>query len=127
MYRANIVASLSISHALRAVLVMIAKDVIRKLTQIVDNRTVRREAVGWHCQSGTSSGAGQNRKVPMPATGADGEIFRGNGYSRRSRDSAGLCRAGAVDFEGKTEWILIGAGQRAGRETFVPDRIRWSQ
>lgn len=40
----------------------------------------------------------------------------------QGRDSAGLCKGqGAVDFQGKTEWTLIGAGQRARGKTFVPE------
>lgn len=40
----------------------------------------------------------------------------------QGRDSARLCKGqGAVDFQGKTEWILIGAGQRTRGKTFVPE------
>ncbi|EAN5734664.1 hypothetical protein EJD04_17740 [Salmonella enterica] len=103
---------------------MIAKDVIRKLTQIVDNRkqsagklwvgTVkaeRRQAQGktvkYRCQ----------QLAQMVKFSGGVMVTVGQG-----RDSAGLCKGqGAVDFQGKTEWILIGAGQRARGKTFVPE------
>ncbi|OSE37873.1 hypothetical protein R530_24375, partial [Salmonella enterica subsp. arizonae serovar 50:r:z] len=103
---------------------MIAKDVICKLTQIVDNRkqsagklwvgTVkaeRRQAQGkivkYRCQ----------QLAQMVKFSGGVMVTVGQG-----RDSAGLCKGqGAVDFQGKTEWILIGAGQRARGKTFVPE------
>lgn len=103
---------------------MIAKDIIRKLTQIVDNRkqsagklwvgTVKAElrqaqgkTVEYRCQ----------QLAQMVKFSGGVMVTVGQG-----RDSAGLCKGqGAVDFQGKTEWILIGTGLRAGGKTFVPE------
>ncbi|EAB2655884.1 hypothetical protein EIU44_19655 [Salmonella enterica] len=99
---------------------MIAKDIIRKLAQIVDNRKQSagklwggavkaelRQAQGNRCQQ-----LAQMMKFSEGVMVAVGQ----------GRDSAGLCKGqGAVDFQGKTEWILIGTGQRAGGKTFVPE------
>ncbi|EIF0626402.1 hypothetical protein LFP87_001645 [Salmonella enterica] len=103
---------------------MIAKDVICKLTQIVDNR---KQSAGklWVGTVKAERRQAQGKIVKYRCQQLAQMVKFSGGVMvtvGQDRDSAGLCKGqGAVDFQGKTEWILIGAGQRARGKTFVPE------